>query len=117
MLRAVHCGASEASNVGERRLAQLRDKAGGETELCGVEARAFVVVGLLEAAHAETQVENLAGANGPHVIQTNIFGDALLKTAGGRGLKEVVQELVQVAPAHHGKAMVRIAPRVVHTDA
>ena len=110
MLRAVACGASEAGNVGERWLRQLRDEAGGETELCGIEARALVVVGLLEAAHAEAQVENLAGADGPHVIQANILGDPLLKTAGGGGLKEVVQELVQVAPAHNGKAMVRIVP-------
>ena len=110
MLRAVACGASEAGNVGERRLRQLRDKAGGETELRGIEARAFVVVGLLEAAHAEAQVENLTGANGPHVIQANIFGDAFLKAAGCGGLKEVVEELVQVAPAHNGKAMVRIVP-------
>ena len=51
------------------------------------------------------------------MIQANILGDALLKTTRGGGLKEVVQELVQVAPAHHGEAMVRIVPCVVHPDA
>src|SRR5205823_3220190 len=50
----------------------------------------------------------------PGVIEAHGSNNALHKTAGGDILEMVVQELVQVGPAHGEEAMVRIIPRLIH---
>ena len=116
VLRTVRCSTCEARDVGEGRLRQLRNKAGRKTELCRVEARPLVPIGLFIAVHIEMHVEHLVAAEGPHMIQAKVFGNPLLESSGCRILEEIVEELLQVAPAYDREAVVRIVPSMVHAD-
>ena len=50
------------------------------------------------------------------MIQAKVFGNPLLESSGCRILEEIVEELLQVAPAYDREAVVRIVPSMVHAD-
>ena len=101
-------------NPRERRFDQLSPIALRETELRWVEARALVVIWISVAVNGKAQVEGLGVGKKPGVIEAHGSNNALHKTAGGDILEMVVQELVQVGPAHGEEAMVRIIPPLIH---
>ena len=93
----------------------MAHKAGGKTEFYRVKSRPGIVRRLFVAVQTIAQIENSVGADRPDVIQSDVFGDALVVASSQNVVQAegIAGELGQMVPMDGHKAALVVAPVLV----